>query len=336
MKAAIFHGPRDIRIKEVEKPKLDTGDVLIKIRACGICGSDLHAYKLGMFPELGVPIDSGMILGHEFSGDVVEVGGQAEGVKIGDRVTALGAGAEAEYLKIPSFLVSTIFHIPPQISYEEAATAEPLATSVHTVDLASPGDGEIIVILGAGVIGLGVLQVIKAISSPTVVMVDLSDKRLALAQKFGADAVINAAREDPYRKMLEMTGSSKLIFVDDLASGVDTVIDCAGYGMEQKGPAPLQQAILMARSRGKVLLVANYEKPVPINGNLVMNKALTLLGSFGDTTILDDFARGLELMRTGKVNRKPLITQEFPLSRAKEAYETQLKAGEAIKVLIKP
>jgi len=336
MKAAVFYGPGNIRVEEVSKPSLEDGDILIKVRACGICGSDLHAYKLGLFPELGAPINSGMILGHEFSGDVIEIVGKAESLRVGDRVTGLGTGAEAEYLKIPSFLASVLFHIPPEISYEEAATAEPLATSVHTADITSPADGETIVILGAGIIGLGVLQVLKTMSSLKVVMVDLSDKRLATAQKLGADVIINAAREEPYKKMLEMTGSTKLVFVDDLASGVDTVIDCAGYGMEQKGLPPLQQALLMVKSRGKVLLVANYEKPVPINGNLVMNKALTIIGSFADTTIVDDFARGLELIKSRKIDRKPLITHRFPLDKAKEAYETQLRAGEAIKVMITP
>ncbi|KPJ54106.1 MAG: hypothetical protein AMJ37_00865 [Dehalococcoidia bacterium DG_18] len=334
MKAAVFYGPRDIRVVEVETPKLEAGDILIKIRACGICGSDLHTYKLGLFLDLGTPIDSGRILGHEFSGDVVEVGGQVEGLKVGDRVTAISMGAEAEFLKIPAFMTPVIFHVPPEVSHEEAATNEPLATSLHAVGLASPANGETIVILGAGIIGLGVLQVLKAVSSTKVIVVDLSDKRLAMAQKLGAEVVINPTREDPYQKMLEMTGSTKLMFLEEPVSGVDTVFDCAGGTVEYTGTPALQQALLMVRENGKVVLVAVFEKPFEIDHNLIMRKGVSLLGSFGYS--LDEFAQALELMRSGKVDRKPLISHEFPLDRAKEAYETQLKTEEAIKVLIKP
>jgi len=315
-------------------PKLESGDVLIKVRACGICGSDLHTYKLGLFLDLGTPINSGRILGHEFSGDVVEISGQVEGLKVGDRVTAISMGAEAEYLRIPAFATPAIFHVPAEVSYEEAATNEPLATSLHAAGLASPADGETIVILGAGIIGLGVLQVLKAVSSPKVVVVDLSDKRLAMAKQLGAEAVVNAAREDPYQRMLEMTGSSQLIFLEQLVSGVDTVFDCAGASVESTRTPPLQQALLMVKENGKVVLVAAFEKPVEIEHNLIMRKGIKLLGSFGYS--LEEFAQALELMRAGKVDRKRLISHEFPLDRAKEAYETQLKTDEAIKVLIKP
>ena len=334
MKAAVLYGPRDIRVEEVETPRLEAGDILIKIRACGICGSDLHVYKLGLFADLGIPVNSGLILGHEFGGDVVELGGQVEGLKKGDRVTAISMGAEAEYLKIPAFLTPAVFHIPSEITHEEAATNEPLATSLHAVRLANPASEETIVILGAGIIGLGVLQVIKVRSSAKVVVVDLSDKRLAMARQLGAEAVINAAREDPYQKMLEMTGATKLIFLEEPASGVDTVFDCAGGAVEYTGTAALQQALLMVKENGKVVLVAVFEKPFEIDHNLIMRKGISLLGSFGYS--LDEFTEALELMRSGKVDRKPLITHEFPLDRAKEAYETQLKPEEAIKVLIKP
>ena len=336
MKAAVFHGPLDVRVQEVPVPTLEEGDTLIKVKACGICGSDLHAYKLGLFHEVGLPVNSGMILGHEFSGEIVQITENQQGFRVGDRVTAMCMGALPEYVKIPAWLSPLMLKFPPEISYEEAATCEPLTTSCNAVNLANPANGETHVILGVGGIGLGILQVIKSRCSAKVIAVDLSDKRLDLAKKLGADAVINAAREAPYNKMLELTGSTKLIFVDEPAGNVDTVYDCAGYGRDQGGPPALQQGVLMARSRGKVLLVANYERNFEINYNLVVNKSLTLLGSFGDATVISDFAQALELIVSGKVDRKPLITHEFPLDKAKEAYDTQLKAEEAIKVMIKP
>lgn len=101
MKAAVFHGPRDIRVEEVDTPQLQQGDVLLRIKACGICGSDLHTYKYGLFPELGTPVNSGRVLGHEFSAEVAEVSGQVEGLNVGDRVTAVSFGAAAEYVRTP-------------------------------------------------------------------------------------------------------------------------------------------------------------------------------------------------------------------------------------------
>jgi threonine dehydrogenase-like Zn-dependent dehydrogenase len=336
MKAAVLHGPLDMRVEEVPAPVLEPGDIRIRVKACGICGSDLHAYKLGMFPELGLPVESGMILGHEFSGEIVEIAGDQEGLQVGDRVTAMSMGAEAEYVKIPGFLAPLVRKFPSHIGYEEAATCEPLATSLNAVNLACPADHETHVILGVGGIGLGVVQVIKARCSARVIAVDLADRRLDMARKLGADEVINAARENPYQRVLEMTGSNKLLFVEELAGNVDTVYDCAGCSRHQEGTPALYQAILMARSRAKVLLVATYEKQFGLDYNLVMNKALTLLGSFGDATVVDDFAQSVDLVVSGVIDRKPLITHTFPLDEAKEAHETQLRADEAIKVLIKP
>jgi len=334
MKAAVFYGARDISCEEVETPKLDTGDVLLRIKACGICGSDLHPYKLGEFPAVATPAGSGKIMGHEFSAEVAEIAGEAEGLKVGDRVVTVGAGANAEYVKIPALMRPIVIPLPSEVSYEEAATNEPLATSLHAVNLAEPTDGQKMVIMGAGIIGLGVLQVLKASYSNEVVVVDLSDKRLEMAQKLGADAVINAAREDPYQKVLEMTGSNELSLMPVSFANVDTVFDCAGHSAGHTGTSVLWQALTMVRQDGKVVLVAIYEKAPEIEYNLVVRKGIKMLGSWAWS--LDEFVQSLELIRSGKVDRKPLITHEFPLEKAKEAYETQLRAEEAIKVLIKP
>jgi 2-desacetyl-2-hydroxyethyl bacteriochlorophyllide A dehydrogenase len=334
MKAAVFHGPRDVRVEDVETPALLAGDVLIRIRASGICGSDLHTYKHGLFLDLGSPANSGRILGHEFSGDVAEISGEVKGLKVGDRVTSIGFGANAEYLRIPAPVTPAIFHLPPEVSYEDAATNEPLANSVHAVGLASPTEGETAVIIGAGIIGLGVVQVLKALSSTRTIVVDLSEKRLSMAKQLGADVVINAASEDPYQKVLEITGSTPISFTDGAAGGVDIAFDCAGVSREGAGPPTLQQALMMVRENGRVVLVAVSERPFEIDANTIMRKGLKVSGSWAWS--LAEFAQALDLMRSGKVVRKHLVTHEFPLDRAKEAYETQLKAEEAIKVLIKP
>lgn len=334
MKAAVFYGSRDIRVDEIEMPKQEPGDVLLRVRACGICGSDLHAYKLGLFPDLGTPVGSGRVMGHEFSGEVAEINGQVEGLKVGNRVTAVTFGGNAEYLRVPATMAQTINLLPPGVSFEEAATNEPLACSLHAVNLAEPTDGKTIAIIGAGIIGLGVLQAIKAMCSAKVVVVDLSDKRLAMAQELGAEVVINARMDDPYQKMLEMTGSRKILFLPEPIGNVDIVFDCAGNAAEHTGTSVLWQALMMAGENATIVLVAVFEKPVEIDYNIIVRKGIKLLGSWGWSST--EFAQSLELMRSGKVDRKPLITHEFPLDRAREAYETQLRAEEAIKVLIKP
>jgi 2-desacetyl-2-hydroxyethyl bacteriochlorophyllide A dehydrogenase len=334
MKAAVFYGPRDIRVEEVERPKIEASEILIKVMACGICGSDLHTYRLGLFPELGLPIDSGRILGHEFGGDVVEAGEQVEGVKVGDRVTAITMGAMAEYVKVTPFINLNVFHIPSEVSYEEAATNEPLATSLHAVVLASPTEGETIMVMGAGIVGLGVLQVLKARYSNRVIVADISQKRLAMAEQLGADVIIDASAGDPYEKLLEIVGTAPQMFYPEPSCAVDIAIDCVGRIADIPGVPVVQQLLAIVREGGKVVLVGAYEETVELDLNVLMIKGLRVSGSFGYGP--QEFGEALELIRAGKVDRKPLISHEFTLDRAKEAFETQIRVGEAIKVLFKP
>jgi len=334
MKAAVFHGPGDVRFEQVPKPSLDEGEALIRVRACGICGSDLHTYRHGLFLGLGLPTETGRILGHEFSGEIVEIKGDVQAVKVGDRVTTAGMGANAEYFKVSTQMVPYLSKIPDQVSFEEAATNEPLATSLHAVNLAAPSDEQTLVVMGAGIIGLGVVQTIKAVSSARTIAVDLSDKRLEMATQLGADVTVNAAREDTVEKISEMTGTTELSLVDAPISRVDTVFDCAGAPRNFSGPSVLEQALRLATMNGKVIVVAVFEKPLEIDYNVIVRKGIQLLGSWAWS--LPEFNQALDLISSGKVDRKPLITHEFSLEDASEAYETQLKEAEAIKVLLKP
>ncbi len=333
MKAAVFHGPRDVRFEEIDKPVLAAGEVLLKVGACGICGSDLHTYRHGMFLQLGSPIDSGRVLGHEFSGEVVEINGDVPGVSIGDRVTTVGMGGNAEYIRISAEMATTLVPINDDISYVEAATTEPLATSLHAANLGAAADGETHVIIGAGIIGLGILQCIKARSTAKVIVVDLSDKRLAKAEELGADQVINV-RESALTEVLSGDHLISENLLSGTTGGVDVVYDCAGMGKNASGPSVLEQALSIVRQNGKVVIVAVFEQDITLDYNIIVRKGVQVHGSWAWE--MDEFIESARLIASGKIDRKPLVSHTFSLEQASEAYETQLVAEEAIKVVFTP
>jgi 2-desacetyl-2-hydroxyethyl bacteriochlorophyllide A dehydrogenase len=335
MKAAVFYGPRDLRIVETAKPDAGPVGVVVKVKAVGVCGTDLHTYKTGLFKEMSVPVEGGAVFGHEFAGDVVEVGPEAEvqDVKAGDRVAAIDVGGYAEFARIgPEFLgASIIFKIPDHVSYEEAATIEPLAVSAHTVRRALPLDTDIVLILGAGMIGMGCIQVLKAkYRVKQIIVADVSEKRLALAKELGADLVINAKEEDIVQKMLDLTGSAPVLFNTKPTAHVDVVLECAGLEVTA------QQALEVVKPvTGRVVVVALYEDtPIRIDLNDAVTKINDIRGVFGAQE--EDLVTAIELITTGKVDRKPLITHRFPLDEAKEAFETQINMGDSMKVMITP
>lgn len=334
MKAAVFYGPRDVRFEEVARPELNEGEALMRVRACGICGSDLHTYREGLFLGLGRPLDEGRILGHEFAGEIVEIKGELPGVELGGRYTTSNVGANAEYLKITRGVSRLMVPVPEQISFEEAATNEPLATSLHAVNIAQPQDDQNLVVMGAGIIGLGVLQCIKAMSSANTVVVDVSDRRLALAREIGADVVVNAKQRDTVSVLGEMFGSTDVSLIETAVSDIDTVFDCAGVTATYKGTTVLEQALSLVRHNGKVVVVATFERNVELDYNVIVRKNIQLLGSWAWSP--EEFGQAMDLMASGKVDRRPLISHTFPLEQASEAYETQLKAEEAIKVVLTP
>ncbi|MFW9874284.1 MAG: zinc-binding dehydrogenase, partial [Candidatus Thorarchaeota archaeon] len=190
MKVAVFYGPRDIRTEEVEKPEIQDNEILINVKACGICGSDLHMYKLNLYTPLLVrPLKKGGIPGHEYCGIVEKVGSNVSGIKEGDKVVAFSrGGGMAEYVPVPVFEGFNVHQIPPEISYEEAATLEPLSNSYHAMMKGNPSKGDNAVIFGAGLIGLGIIQCLKAldIDINKIIVIDLSDHRLNTAKELGA------------------------------------------------------------------------------------------------------------------------------------------------------
>ena len=349
MKAAVYYGPGDVRVENVSNPELETNGILIRVKACGICGSDMHPYRVGGL------IEPGLIMGHEFSGDVIEVGANVTDIERGSRVTAVSVqpcgkchlcvekqthrcpdmkvlgvhmpGAFAEYISIPLALINqTVFLLPDEVSYEEGATVEPLSVGEHIVRRAEPTTEDNAVILGVGTIGQCALQVFRTTGVAKVIVSEVSKKRLEIAKAMGADLVINAAKEDPVQRIREVTSER----------GADIVVECAG------APTTFQQAIEMIRGSlqqafeevrpdGKIMLMGIYEQPIKWTPNTIIRKSVRMIGCYSGS-----FPVAIELLKTGKVNTRSLITHEYPLDRAAEAFEAQLNADEAIKVLIKP
>ena len=333
MKAAVFHGVGDMRVMEIPDPEAGPDGVLVKVKAVGICGTDLHTYRTGIFKEMSMPIEGGGVLfGHEFSGDVVEVGANVPDFKVGDRVVGVTLGAYAEYARVgPELMgVPILFNLPDNVSYEEAATIEPLAVSLATVKRGQPQETDTVLILGAGMIGLGCLQALRALYPVKQIFVsDVSERRLSVAKDMGADLVIDATREDVVQKMLELTGSEPVLYSMKPTAHVDLVIESAGATV-----TPQQALEVVTPNTGRVVIVSLYEETPQIDLNDLVTKNHALHGVFAYG--LEEFMESIELLASGKVDRKPLITHRFPLDQAGVAFETQSKTTDCFKVVINP
>jgi 2-desacetyl-2-hydroxyethyl bacteriochlorophyllide A dehydrogenase len=329
MKAALYHAPRDIRVEDVPVPSIAADELLVRIKACGICGSDLHMYRLGMFEALGRPVDNGRIMGHELSGEVVAVGSEVAGFRVGDRIAGVGVGGFAEYTPLQVSERSPHL-LPANLSFEEGATLEPLATSLHGVGLARPVAGETAVILGAGIIGLGCVQVIRATVSCRIIVVDASAKRLEMATQLGADATVNLMQSDPVDAVMGLTGGPQPLQRFGVRGGnADVVIDCAGAKL-----SPNQGLYMLKQADGRLVLVALFEQQPELDFNQIVRKQVTIYGSWGWTG--DDYRRAIELVQSGRIDRKPLISHEYTLDDAPLAFATQAQPDAAVKVLLKP
>jgi 2-desacetyl-2-hydroxyethyl bacteriochlorophyllide A dehydrogenase len=336
MKAAVLHGAKEIRTQTVDDPVCAPHGVIIKVNSCGICGSDLHWYKFDGH--------EGTIFGHELSGDIVEVGKDVRGVEIGTRCTAVGfspcnecfwcrqgkahrcqamellgyqlPGAMAEYVHIPFAAPGrTVFPIPGEMSYEDAASVEPFSISYFSVNRGQPKPDEVVAVIGLGVIGLYAVQILKAMGVKKVIAAGRRPSRLEAARLSGADVIIDAATQSTVEAVMEATG----------LMGVNTVVECAG------NQAAFDQAVEMARGGGKILLVGVYEDPLTWQPLPVIGKNLTLIGCLGG-----NFPAVIDLFKAGKVKTEGMISHRFGLDEAAQAFRTQLEDPAAVKVMIKP
>jgi len=336
MKTAVWYGGKNIRIEEKPVPKIADDEVLIKVKAVSICGSDLHAY-MGVSKRRTPPL----VMGHEFSGEIAGVGGRVENLKKGERVvvepivscgtcrlcrlgrnnicqnlTLVGlhvSGAFSEYVAVPA---RKCYPLPKTVSFEDASLTEPLAVAVHAVSLAALEKTSSITIIGSGAIGLMTLLVAKDKDVHDIVILDTLEYRLTLARKLGATTTINVLRQDPVQTVLKQ-------------GGVDVVFEAVGR------QETVQQGLAMVRTGGKVIVIGMLEAMMQLPMLDITVKELELHGSYGYTS--EDFQQALTLISKGNVNVKPLITHQLPLREIKHGFEVLSQGAEdVIKVVLRP
>lgn len=340
MKAAIFHDPYKISVRsDVPRPQPGPDEVIVKVEACGICGSDMHLYRTNAHrgPSLLRETSSGEIPGHEYSGTIVEVGAGVKDYRVGERVVGVtGGGGFAEYVPVPVNPYQ-LAKMPEAVSFEEAATTEPLADALQMVRLAAVQPGENVVVFGVGIIGLGVIQALRALNIPAdkIVAVDVSDSRLEMAKTVGATAAINPRSQDLQAEIRDICGFTALEFPHRAqVPQVAVVIDCAGYLQHMTGPAPLESALQMLQSAGgRIICFGAYEGRVTLDLMPLIDKQARIIGSMGYAPA--ELTQALQLMAQKKVDRARLISDRFPVERIVEAFETQGN-GKAIKVMVTP
>ena len=345
MKALNLAEYKKFEYVDAPEPKLEEGEVLIKIKACGICGSDIHGMD-GSSGRRQPPI----IMGHEAAGTICEIGPKVEGSgwTVGDRVTfdstvycgeciyctrgevnlcqdrrVLGVscddyrqhGAFAEYVKVPTRI---LYRIPEALSFEQAAFAEPISIALHGVSLVPVKEGDTAVVVGAGLIGLLVVQALKIAGATQIIAVDLDEKRLALARELGADISIQAKDPDILSKIQSETGG-----------------EGADVSMEVVGMTPtLNLAIHCLRKGGSAGLVGNLAATTEFPMQAVVTRQISLFGSCAAT---GEYADALKHIESGAIKIEPLISATAPLSEGADWFQRLYDNKEGLlKVILKP
>lgn len=346
MKAVRLYKPGDIRFEEVEIPKINANEVLINVKATGACGSDVPRAM-----ETGAHIYP-IILGHEFAGQVEEVGKKVKYIKKNDRVTAypllpcyqcefckvgmynlcnnysyIGSrenGSFAEYIKLPA---ENVLKLTNDIDYETGATTDPAAVALHGFRKAHLNPGDKVAIIGAGAIGLFALQWAKILGARQVLVIDLFDEKLKIAENLGADDLINANKRDVVKEVLDKTEGK----------GVDIVIESSGAKSSQA------ESLLIANKLGKIVFIGISHNSLQLNEKQVDNllrKELNIIGSWNSINMsmsIDEWRTALHFMSIGQLRAKPLITHKFGFKDVKKAFEMMYDQSEIfIKVMFFP
>ena len=340
MRVAMYYSNKDVRLEEKPVPKIGPGEILMKVYASGICGSDvMEWYRIHKVP---------LVLGHEVSGEVVEVGEGLTRYKKGDRICAahhvscntchyclsghhtvcetlrktnFEPGGFSEYLRLPAINVDRgLFLLPDEVSYEDATFIEPLACVLRGQRQARVQPGHSVLVIGSGIAGLLHIQLAKALGAGRIIATDISEFRMKAALKLGADAVIDAKDDVPAR--VREINDNRL---------ADVVILCAG------ATTAIEQGLKSVERCGSVLFFAPTNKgvtiPFSVNDTFWRNE-ITLTSSYAGSTA--DHATALELIRAGRVDVNAMITHRLGLADTGKGFQMVVDAKDSLKVIIEP
>ncbi len=336
MKSTVVTGPGKAEVLDVEHPQAGPDDVLVAMRACGICGSDAFYINIG-----GVPPRHGHTpLGHEPAGEVVEVGSNVSRITVGDHVVInpmvapggiIGnggaAGALANYLLIENAVRGTSLEvIPEHVPWEVAALNEPMAVARHGANQCKPKPSDKVAIFGAGPIGLGATLAFKSLGVSHVVVIDLIASRLDKALRIGADAVINSADEDVVKRLVELHGEGQA-GIPGLPgrAGTDIYLDAAGV------PAVVNTALAAAQKGATLGIVGVHKEPVPVEFVNVMSNEITIVGSMGYPDEIFEVTRDLV---ANWEKYALIVSHTIPFDNVGEALELASTPGAADKVVV--
>jgi L-iditol 2-dehydrogenase len=345
MQAAVLEALNEIAVREVPTPPAGPGEVLVRVRACAVCGSDIRIFRHGN-PRVVPP----QTLGHEIAGEVVEVGEGVGGFAVGDRV-AVGAdvpcgvcplcreghgnncainyaigyqfpGGFAEYILLNRTTIDygPVHRIPDGLSFAEAALAEPLACTINGLETCGLGVGESVVIIGAGPAGLLMAQLARHMGATKIIVAQRSKGRLEVARRFHVDVLVSTTEEDLVERVMQETERR----------GADVVVTaCAS-------PEAQVQSLQLAAMRGRIIFFGGLPKgtpPITLDSNVIHYRELVVTGSHG--SVPRHHRAALGLLAAGAVNAKGLITHTLPLDRIREAFDlVETRAG--MKVIVEP
>ncbi|MBW8709708.1 MAG: zinc-binding dehydrogenase [Mycobacterium sp.] len=333
MKVSVVTAPGETQVIDAPKPTVGPADVLVKIRACGICGTDALFISMGGIPGR----DGGMPLGHEPAGEIVEVGSNVAGIALGDHVVInpmaapggiIGnggaSGALSEYLLIENAVRGTSLQVvPDHIPFEVAALNEPMAVARHGVNRCQPKPSDKVLVFGAGPIGLGATIAFKSLGVSHVVVADLIPARLEKALAVGADAVINSAEEDAAKRLLELHGAGESMFPGK--AGTDIYFDAAG------APAVITTALTAAKPGSRLGVVAVHKQPVSVDFVNIMSNEITIVGSMGYPDEIFEVTKDL-IANWEKY--AVIVSHTIPFDDVVQALKTASTPGAADKVVV--
>jgi len=336
MKAAVFLGAGNIEVKDILNPVPEDDEVVIRVGYCGICGSDLEAYATGMY-------ETGLVIGHEFAGTIVQVGSGVSGWRVGDRVvvgdavpcgecppcregrldaceslTMIGVthdGAMAEYVR---FVAAGLHRLPVQVTLRQGALAEPLSVALHGVRRSRLKPGDVAVVMGAGPIGLLTLQCALLAGARRVAVTEVDPVRAALAGRLGAAIVLDPRRDNVGVALSQLTDGR----------GPDLIFICTG------APDPYRDAISLVRKGGQVFLLGLCVEPVETDFMSVAMGELSIEGSFAGWA---EMAAAVEFIAQRRVDVEALISHEIPLDAVVEQGFCHLAdpGSGAVKILVR-